>query len=149
MKMPKIALFYILSGLLPLWLVGCRTAAPTGPATAENSVTTEDSTEAPIPRISPKRVDIRGYITQREYNQGQMVILVEGTLDQNSQFSRAVVLVTPITQVIGPDGKSRNLSELAMGQYVSILFRGRFRQGAGFSAQATARKLWIEPAGSE
>ncbi|GAB2542947.1 hypothetical protein [Rufibacter soli] len=149
MKMPKIALFYILSGLLPLWLVGCQTAPPAGPATAENSVKTSDSTEAPIPRISPKRVDIRGYITQREYSQGQMVILVEGTLDQNSQFSRAVVLVTPITQVIGPDGKSRNLSELAMGQYVSILFRGRFRQGAGFSAQATARKLWIEPAGSE
>ncbi|WP_197088592.1 hypothetical protein [Rufibacter radiotolerans] len=148
--MPRIAFSYILLSLLTVWLFSCQTAAPAGSAPAESAATTtEDSTEAPIPRLSPKRVDIRGYITQREYNQGQVVIFVEGTLDQDSQFSRALVLVTPITQVIGPDGKSRTLSELAIGQYVSILFRGRFRQGAGFSAQATARKLWIEASENE
>jgi hypothetical protein len=140
----------IVAGTLFTWLAlhmsACQTMAPVSTDTTATDATAEMDT---IIRYSPQRVDIRGTITQREYSQGQMLILVEGVSDPgNSRFNRAVVLVTPITQIVGMNGRSISLSELQNGQQVAILFRGRYRESiTGFSAQATARKMWIEPLG--
>ncbi|ALI99059.1 hypothetical protein [Rufibacter tibetensis] len=136
-------IFILISGL---YLSGCQAIAP---ATSTDATASEESSADAGPRYSPDRVDVRGTITQREYNQGQMLILVEGVTDPRySRFSRAVVLVTPVTQIVGLDGRTISLSELQNGQQVAILFRGRFRESvSGFSAQAVARKIWLEPLG--
>ncbi|RNI23661.1 hypothetical protein [Rufibacter latericius] len=137
----------LLSLLTSLFLISCQATAPTSANTATGE-TTQESTPDTGPRFSPQRVDVRGTITQREYNQGQMLILVEGFTDRFSRYSRAVVLVTPVTQIVGLDGKTISLSELQNGQQVAVQFRGRYRESVtGFSAQAVARKMWIEPLG--
>lgn len=137
----------LLFTLATAYLTACQTTAPLGPEAAQTSDQEASATDTLV-RYSPQRVDVRGVITQREYNQGQMLLLVEGVTDANTRFSRAVVLVTPLTQIVGLEGRSVSLSELQNGQQVAIQFRGRFRESVtGFSAQATARKMWIEPLG--
>jgi hypothetical protein len=150
MKKIKISAAGLLLFLMSLFSwTGCQTIAPTGPDVAATDNAVEGDTTTYV-RLAPERVDIRGVITQREYNQGQVLILVEGFVGQNTRFSRAVILVSPITQIIGINGRSISLSELNLGQQVAVLFRGRYRESViGFSAQATARKLWVEPLGSE
>ncbi|WP_210462474.1 hypothetical protein [Rufibacter roseolus] len=139
-------LFFLLTA--GLCLTSCQTTAPAGTENTTATSNAEEDTTPAGPRFSPQRVDVRGTITQREYNQGQMLILVEGFPDRFSRFGRAVVLVTPITQIVGLDGKTISLSELQTGQQVAVQFRGRFRESVtGFAAQAVARKMWIEPLG--
>ncbi|MBC3539392.1 hypothetical protein ACFSC6_17875 [Rufibacter sediminis] len=149
MKKIKNRLASVLFALAAFYMTSCQTTAPVGPdASANATVTDENAVMDTLVRYSPQRVDVRGTITQREYNQGQMLILVEGITDQNTRFSRAVVLVTPITQIVGLNGRTISLSELQNGQQVAIMFRGRYRESvSGFSAQAVARKMWIEPLG--
>ncbi|WP_181307365.1 hypothetical protein [Rufibacter sp. XAAS-G3-1] len=149
MKKIRIIMAGTLFTFLAFYLTACQTMAPVGTDATANATGTDATAEMDtVIRYSPQRVDVRGVISQREYSQGQMLILVEGVTDQNSRFSRAVVLVTPITQIVGLNGRSISLSELQNGQQVAIQFRGRFRESiGGFSAQATARKMWIEPLG--
>lgn len=120
--------------LFAFWLMACQTStAPTG---ATNAETTEKK------RLSPERVDIRGSIIRNRYNQGQVILEVEGTPSQYSRFNRAYVLVLPSTQIVGTDGKSIGLSGLQQGQNVAVLLRGGGQgnlEGIGI-----ARKIWVE-----
>ncbi len=120
--------------LLVVLMTACQTStAPAG---------TADETEAGNKRLSPERVDIRGSIIMRRYNQGQMVLEVEGFPSQNTRYNRAYVLVLPTTQIIGPDGKSVGLSELQQGQNVSVLLRAGGR--GNLVGMGVARKMWVE-----
>ena len=92
--------------------------------------------------LAPQRVDIRGSIIMKRYNQGQVVLEVEGFPSQYNRYNRAYVLVLPTTQIVGSEGSSISLSELQQGQNVAILLRsgGKGNQvGMGI-----ARKMWIE-----
>jgi hypothetical protein len=118
----------------------CLTACQKGSApTASSKAETSDKA-----RLSPERVDIRGSIIRSKYNQGQVMLEVEGTpaQSQNSRFTRAYVLVQPSTQIVGTDGQSISLSELGQGQNVAILLRGGGQgnlEGIGI-----ARTIWLE-----
>lgn len=94
--------------------------------------------------LGPERVDIRGYITSRDYAEGQAVLFVEGVGDPTSRFDRALILVTPMTRIMWSDGRSMSLHELQMGQHVAVQFRGRYRESIT-GARATAREMWVEP----
>lgn len=114
------------------WLTGCQTGnAPANTAVNRN--------------LPPERVDIRGSIFASRYNEGQVVLEVEGTPGQlNTRYDRAYVLVLPTAQLIGPEGRAISVSELRQGQNVSILLRGGGqgnRVGVG-----VARKLWVQDA---
>lgn len=124
--------FYVALGL-----TACQTSS-ISEGTIE--VNTTDSTATR--RLSPERVDIRGFIIQDRYYQGQVTLEIEGTPSQHTRYNRAAVLVLPTTQVIGKGGKSAGLPDLRQGQYVSVLLRsgGRGNQeGVGI-----ARKIWLE-----
>jgi hypothetical protein len=83
--------------LFAFWLSSCQKgSAPTG---TPNAQTTEKK------RLSPERVDIRGSIIRSSYNQGQVMLEVEGTSSQNSRYQRAYVLVLPTTQIVGREGR--------------------------------------------
>lgn len=114
------------------WLAGCTTA--TAPA---------DATGVQYQSMAPARVDVRGAITMSRYDRGQVVLEVEGFgTNPNSRYNRAYVLVEPITQIIGPDGKTVSLSELRQGQDVAIVLRGGGR--GTFVGVGVARKVWLE-----
>ncbi|GAB3528994.1 hypothetical protein GCM10027443_07550 [Pontibacter brevis] len=67
---------------------------------------------------------------------------VEGFPSQDSRYNRAYVLVEPITQIVGVDGKPISLSELRQGQNVAILLRNG---GMGnLVGMGVARKVWLE-----
>ncbi|WP_162052152.1 hypothetical protein [Pontibacter pamirensis] len=119
--------------LTTLGLTGCQTStAPVG--TANAPVTGNNR--------APQRVDIRGSIIMSRYDQGQVMLEVEGFPSQSSRYNRAYVLVQPITQIVGPDGQSISLSELRQGQNVAILLRGG---GQGnLVGLGVARKVWVE-----
>ncbi|WP_345158355.1 hypothetical protein [Pontibacter saemangeumensis] len=127
---------YIYQGLLAfcflasLCLTGCQAS------TSANTATTESNT------LAPQRVDIRGSIIRSQYDQGQVMLEVEGFPSQNSRYNRAYVLVEPITQIIGIDGQSISLSELRQGQNVAILLRGG--GNGNLLGIGVARKLWVE-----
>ncbi|MHC2993244.1 hypothetical protein OB13_17260 [Pontibacter sp. HJ8] len=115
-----------------LCLTGCSTStAPAGAAAAENR------------SLAPQRVDIRGTIVMRRYDQGQVMLEVDGFAPSpDSRYTRAYVLVQPTAQIIGSDGGSVSISEIQQGQNVAILLRGR---GKGNNVgMGIARKVWIE-----
>lgn len=114
-----------------IWMSGCQTSTNASTATAENR------------SLAPKRVDVRGSITMRRYDQGQVILEVDGFPSPDSRYKRAYVLVEPITQIVGPDGGSISLSELQQGQNVAVLLRGGGR-GNNFVGMGVARKLWVE-----
>ena len=116
------------------WLSGCQTGAATAgsasTATAENR------------NLAPQRVDIRGSIIRRHYDQGQVMLEVDGFPSQYSRYNRAYVLVLPTTQIVDTDGQTISLSELQQGQNVAVLLRGG---GEGnLLGVGVARKLWVE-----
>ncbi|MGV3538442.1 MAG: hypothetical protein ACO1OQ_01440 [Rufibacter sp.] len=120
-----------------LWLAGCTTANAPADATA-NAETTQQ-----VKSLAPARVDIRGTIIQSRYDQGQVTLEVEGfTGSPDSRYSRAYVLVQPITQIVNADGKTISLSELRQGQDVAITLRGGGR--GNFVGVGIARKVWLE-----
>jgi hypothetical protein len=120
--------------LFAFWLMACQKgSAPTG---TPNAQTREKK------RLSPERVDIRGSIIRSRYNQGQVMLEVEGTPSQNSRYQRAYVLVLPTTQIVGREGTSISLSELQQGQNVAVLLRSGGQgnlEGIGI-----ARMIWVE-----
>lgn len=98
-----------------LALTACQKG--TAPTATTHAQTTEEK------RLSPQRVDIRGSIISSRYNQGQVMLQVEGISSQYSRYNRAYVLVLPTTQIVGSEGKSISLSELQQGQNVAVLLR--------------------------
>jgi hypothetical protein len=120
--------------LFAVWITGCQTSnTPTGTADA---ATNEKN------RLAPQRVDVRGSIIMSRYNQGQVMIEVEGISSQDSRYNRAYVLVLPVTQIISPEGSSLSLSELRQGQNVAILLRSGGR--GNLVGMGVARKVWVE-----
>jgi hypothetical protein len=118
--------------LAVLGTTACQTgAAPAGTATAA----------AAEKGLAPQRVDIRGSIIMKRYNQGQVMLEVEGFPSQDSRYNRAYVLVLPTTQIVGPDG-SISLSELQQGQHVAVLLRAGGK--GNFVGMGVARKMWVE-----
>jgi len=93
-------------------------------------------------RLSPDRVDIRRNILRSRYNQGQVMLEVEGTPSQYSRFTRAYVLVLPNTQIVGSEGSSISLSELRQGQQVAVLLRSG--GNGNLEGIGIARKMWVE-----
>ena len=120
------------------WIAFGLTACQTSNAPAD----TADSEATEQQGLAPQRVDVRGSIIRNRYNQGQVVLEVEGTPSQYTRFYRAYVLVLPTTQIIGPDGKTLSLSELRIGQNVAIFLRGGGR--GTLDGIGTARKVWVE-----
>ncbi|QHL88064.1 hypothetical protein GU926_11730 [Nibribacter ruber] len=117
-------------------LTGCQSSQT--PTKTTNAAATEETE----PAVPLKRVDVRGTIIRKVYDQGQVTLEVEGITSQYSRFTRAYVLVTPITQIIGLDGKTLSMNELFEGQNVAILLRGG---GQGnLTGVGVARKLWLE-----
>lgn len=112
--------------------------------TSSRSAGTTNGANAGGKQLAPQRVDIRGTIILRRYNQGQVVLEVEGFPSQYNRYNRAYVLVLPITQIIGPDGKSFGMSELQMGQQVAVLLRSGGR--GNLEGIGVARKMWVEDA---
>jgi hypothetical protein len=120
--------------LATVWVTGCQTSsAPPG---------TSDTATADNKSLAPQRVDIRGSIIMRRYNQGQVMLEVEGFPTQDTRYNRAYVLVVPTTQIIDADGQSVSLSELQQGQNVAILLRGGGK--GNLVGLGVARKLWVE-----
>lgn len=121
--------------LTTVCLTACQTStAPTGTADTETSE---------YKSLAPRRVDIRGSIIRSQYDQGQIILEVEGVPSQQySRYNRAYVLVEPITQIIGINGQSISLSELRQGQNVAILLRGG--GNGNFVGVGVARKVWVE-----
>jgi hypothetical protein len=120
--------------LAAVWMAGCKTnTAPAG---------TTDTSTAENKSLAPQRVDIRESIIMRRYNQGQVMLEVEGFPSQHSRYNRAYVLVVPTTQIVDPDGQSISLSELQQGQNVAILLRSGGK--GNLVGLGVARKLWVE-----
>ncbi|PRY10145.1 hypothetical protein CLV24_11562 [Pontibacter ummariensis] len=119
-----------ISLLASLWLAGCQgSTTPMGTAAGNRNGV-------------PQRVDIRGIINTSRYDQGQVVLEVEGTPSQYSRYDRAFVLVLPTTDVVDGNGNSISLSELQRGQNVAILLRSG---GEGnMVGMGVARKVWVE-----
>jgi hypothetical protein len=120
--------------MFAFWLSTCQNGS--APMSANNGETSEKK------RLSPDRVDIRGSIIRSRYNQGQVMLEVEGTPSQNSRYNRAYVLVLPSTQIVGRDGTSISLSELRQGQDVAILLRSGGK--GNLEGIGTARIIWLE-----
>ncbi|WP_460920775.1 hypothetical protein [Pontibacter brevis] len=124
----------VISLLATMWVGGCQTSAV--PAD------TADETTRGIRSLAPRKVDVRGSIITSRYDQGQVMLEVEGFPSQDSRYNRAYVLVEPITQIVGVDGKPISLSELRQGQNVAILLRNG---GMGnLVGMGVARKVWLE-----
>ncbi|TPE42958.1 hypothetical protein [Pontibacter mangrovi] len=118
-----------------LLLGGCQRNA--------TSSTNTDTESAAYKSLAPQRVDIRGSVVSRHYNQGQVMLEVEAFgSSPDSRYDRAYVLVLPTAQLTGTDGRSISLNELQMGQQVAILLRGGGR--GNFVGIGVARKLWVE-----
>lgn len=134
--------------LLAAWFAGCQTTSlssenpneEVAPATAEN----EEATSGEFRSMAPDRVDVRGFINRKVYHEGQLTIFVEGTRGQGALYDRAWVLVTPITQIMGKNGKRISLSELSEGQRVAVTLRGRGQQLGTFAGRGIANRLWVE-----
>ncbi|WP_207433654.1 hypothetical protein [Sabulibacter ruber] len=142
MKNIKIPFAYLVLVLLVTVAgFGCQTAAPVGTDTSANAAADARTQNS----LAPTRVDLRGTITRRVYDRGQVTIEVEGygTDTRFSRYNRGYVLVTPVTQIVGLNGGSISLSELYEGQNVAILMRGGGR--GNFVGLGVARKMWIEP----
>ncbi|MFD2247579.1 hypothetical protein [Pontibacter ruber] len=120
--------------LFALYLTGCKTS--TAPAGTDNTTTSENA------RLSPQRVDIRGSIISSHYDQGQVMLEIEGFPSQDSRYNRAYVLVLPTTQIINKDGQPSDMVELRPGVNVAVLLRGGGR--GNFVGMGIARKVWIE-----
>ncbi|WP_147294275.1 hypothetical protein [Pontibacter diazotrophicus] len=119
--------------LITLGITGCQTS--TARVGTANAPTANN-------KMAPQRVDIRGSIIMSRYDQGQVILEVEGFPSQYSRFDRAYVLVLPTTQIVGPDGQSISLSELRQGQNVAIQLRGG---GQGnLVGLGVARQVWVE-----
>lgn len=120
--------------LATVYMTGCQTSS--APAGTDTAATAENRS------LAPQRVDIRGSITRSQYDQGQVMLEVEGFPSPDSRYNRAYVLVVPTTQIIGLDGKSISLSELRQGQNVAIFMRSG---GQGnIVGLGVARKIWLE-----
>jgi hypothetical protein len=120
-----------------LWALGmpaCQTS--TAPAGTADAATAEKKS------LAPQRVDIRGSIIMRRYNQGQVVLEVDGFTSQQSRYNRAYVLVVPTTQIVGADGSAISLSELQQGQNVAVLLRAGGK--GNLVGMGVARKVWVE-----
>ena len=120
-----------------LWAF-CFTACQTSTAPAG----TADTANAGQKNMAPQRVDIRGSIIMKRYNQGQVVLEVEGFTSQYSRYNRAYVLVLPVTQIIDANGSTISLSELQQGQNVAILLRSGGK--GNLVGMGVARKIWVE-----
>ncbi len=120
--------------LFAVWMTGCQTSNT--PAGTADAATKEQN------RLAPQRVDIRGSIIMSRYNQGQVVLEVEGVPSQESRYNRAYVLVLPVTQIVSPNGSALSLSELRQGQNVAILLRSGGR--GNLVGMGVARKVWVE-----
>lgn len=120
--------------LASLWLSGCRTAP--APDNAETAAAEGRKS------VAPQRVDVRGYITMSRYNEGQVVLEVEGILTADTRYQRAYVLVLPTTQMVDATGNPISLSELVQGKQVAILLRAGGR--GNLVGVGVARKLWLE-----
>jgi hypothetical protein len=119
--------------LVTLNITGCKTS--NAPTNTSNSTTARQNG-------SPQRVDIRGNILMSRYDQGQVMLEVEGLLSENTRYNRAYVLVLPTTQIVGPDGSSVSLSELRQGQTVAVLLRAGGK--GNMVGVGVARKMWVE-----
>jgi hypothetical protein len=122
--------------LSTVWMTGCQTS--TAPAGTANTAAAENKS------LAPQRVDMRGSIITSRYDQGQVMLEVEGFPSPESRYNRAYVLVQPTTQIVDPDGQSMSLSELRQGQNVAILLRGGGR--GNLVGLGVARKVWVEEA---
>jgi hypothetical protein len=120
--------------LTTVWMTGCQTS--TAPAGTTNTATAENK------RLAPQRVDIRGSILTRRYDQGQVMLEVEAIPSTDSRYTRAFVLVVPTTQIVDVEGRSISLSELQQGQQVAILLRSGGK--GNFVGLGVARKVWVE-----
>lgn len=127
---------HILWGLLAFCMLatggmtGCQTGtAPAGTATENRN-------------LAPQRVDVRGRIIRSQYDQGQVVLEVEGVPSPETRYNRAYVLVQPTTQIADVNGRSIGLSELRMGQNVAILMRAGGR--GNLVGVGVARRVWVE-----
>lgn len=120
--------------LWAVWMTGCQTSNP--PTRTAGAASKEKNGSA------PQRVDIRGSVIQSRYNQGQVVLEVEGVPSPESRYNRAYVLVLPVTQIVGPEGSAISLSELRQGQNVSVLLRNGGR--GNLVGMGVARKVWVE-----
>jgi hypothetical protein len=128
--------FVSLCFLVALCLTACQKSS--APTTTSNAETSDKE------RLSPERVDIRGSIIRSRYNQGQVMLEIEGipSQSQNSRYIRAYVLVQPSTQIVDTNGQTISLSELGQGQTVAVLLRSGGQgnlEGIGI-----ARKIWLE-----
>jgi hypothetical protein len=130
LRQSLVAICFLTSG----WMTGCQTS--TAPAGTADTATARNRNSA------PERVDIRGSILMRRYNQGQVVLEVEGIPGTSSRYNRAYVLVLPTTQLVNVDGRSISLSELQQGQNVAILLRSGGK--GNLVGMGIARKLWVE-----
>lgn len=120
--------------LVLLTLTACQTSTR-----ATNAGTETAASQS----LAPKRVDIRGSIVMRRYDQGQVMLEIEGfTTTADSRYNRAFVLVLPTSQMFGLDGQTISLSELQQGQRVAIILRGGGK--GSMTGVGVARKLWIE-----
>ena len=119
--------------LTTVCLAGCQT-----------STGTTDTENAGNRSLAPRRVDVRGSIIMSRYNEGQVMLEVEGFPSQDSRFNRAYVLVEPITQITDINGNSISLSELRQGQNVAILLRGG--GNGNLVGVGVARRIWLEQA---
>ena len=126
-----LVLFYV---LVAVWMTGCQTSSPPG-GTADAATKEKNG-------LAPQRVDIRGSIIMSRYNQGQVVLEVEGVPSPESRYNRAYVLVLPITQIVSPEGSSLSLSKLRQGQNVAVLLRSGGR--GNLVGMGVARKVWVE-----
>lgn len=85
--------FVFLCLVFIFWLSACQKGiAPSSTPSVENTQKKD---------LSPQRVDIRGSILRSRYNQGQVILEVEGVPSQYSRYTRAYVLVLPSTQIVG------------------------------------------------
>ncbi|PSR53052.1 hypothetical protein AHMF7605_05690 [Adhaeribacter arboris] len=113
-----------------------------GITACKTSNTSTNSTNTANRNLAPQNVDIRGSISTRHYEQGQVMIEVESFTAQGTRYNRAYVLVLPTTQIVGPDGQSISLSELQQGQMVAAFLRGGGK--GNLVGLGVARKLWVE-----
>lgn len=102
--------------------------------------------------VSEEQVDIRGTIIALSPAEagGEVLgsFLVEGRIEQDTEYDRAVVRVTADTEVLIQRGGGRRLgsfADLAVGQRVEVAFTGPVAES--YPVQATAgRVVVLEPA---
>lgn len=117
-----------------VWMSGCQTSTPAAGTTRTETAENKSS--------APQRVDIRGSIIMRRYDQGQVMLEVDSNASTDSRYRRAYVLVMPSTQIADVEGRSISLSELQQGQNVAILLRSGSK--GNIVGMGVARKIWVE-----